>query len=206
LRESRTYFHPDYPYIGCNPDREVVEEGGLVLAELKTASVYAQGWGQPWTDEVPKTYLIQAMDQMAVTGAVRVDIAVLIGGNSAFQIHPIPRDEALCHHLIETGAKWWQTYMLNDCPPPLTDSPVDERFIMDEYPADNGETIAATPELEQLVLRARRARIRTKKREDVQRRYEILLREYMGEAAIMTCGEHGQVTYKSGKKNRTLRY
>lgn len=123
--------HPTAPIIG-NVDRLVVPTGakrashmGRVRAdrilECKTAGIHAAGrdsaWGEPGTDEVPESYLIQGAVYLLLTGCTHLDLAVLIGGNADFRIYTIGRDPELENLLVETARRWWTDHVLADTPP-----------------------------------------------------------------------------------------
>lgn len=67
--------HPQYPWMLASIDRLV--SGPPKVVELKTASPFAAGeWGDPGTDEIPESYLIQVQHQLAVCGLQVADVAL----------------------------------------------------------------------------------------------------------------------------------
>lgn len=104
-----TLYHPDHRFIGCNLDRRVVGEN--VIVQLKTAA----GWkAKEWEeDEIPREYILQEIHELAVSGAERADIAVLIG-NQDFKIKPIYRKDILpaMKDLVAREVHFWETFVL----------------------------------------------------------------------------------------------
>jgi putative phage-type endonuclease len=111
-RRNAMLQHPEYPFMIADIDRWVVgENAGL---ECKTTSVlnrckFSQG-------EFPPNYYVQCMHYMAVTGAERWYLAVLVL-NNAFHVFTIERDENEIQALIETEKHFWQNHVLKKIPP-----------------------------------------------------------------------------------------
>lgn len=109
LGTLRSRFHP---FMLANVDRAVMgEEAGL---EIKTAGVsQAKNWKG---DEIPDAYYCQCLHYLAVTGADRWYIAVLIGGNEALY-KTVERNEDDIKALIETEACFWRRVETRTPPP-----------------------------------------------------------------------------------------
>lgn len=106
--------HPKYEWMYASLDG--IADGDR-LVELKT-SRYAEGWGEPGTDEVPFHYGIQVHHYLAVTGLPVADVAVLLFG-SDFRIYHIEADKELAEQIIEQEAKFWDMVQRRE-PPPLS--------------------------------------------------------------------------------------
>ncbi len=90
-------FHAQYEYMHGHIDRFVLDsdvpligEDGRITAsrilECKTANPFAQSdWGDPGSDQVPLSYLVQCVWYMMLTGIDKTDLAVLFG-NADFRI------------------------------------------------------------------------------------------------------------------------
>ena len=111
-RRNAMLQHPEYPFMTANIDRWVVgENAGL---ECKTTSVlnrtkFSQG-------EFPPNYYVQCVHYMAVTGAERWYLAVLVL-NKAFYVFTIERDEAEIQALIDAEKDFWENHVLKQIPP-----------------------------------------------------------------------------------------
>ena len=111
-RRNAMLQHPEYPFMTANIDRWVVgENAGL---ECKTTSVlnrtkFSQG-------EFPPNYYVQCVHYMAVTGAERWYLAVLVL-NKAFYVFTIERDEAEIQTLIDAEKDFWENHVLKQIPP-----------------------------------------------------------------------------------------
>ena len=114
-RVNSTLYHKDYPFIGCNLDRQVVDE--KVPLECKTAGEFmAKDWKG---NEAPPQYLAQVYHQMAVTGAPYAYLAVLIG-NRDFKWLKVDRDEDAIKTIIEREVAFWNTFVVPKIMPKVT--------------------------------------------------------------------------------------
>jgi len=111
-RRNAMLQHPEYPFMIADIDRWVVGENAGF--EAKTTSVlnrakFNQG-------EFPPRYYVQCMHYMAVTGAERWYLAVLVL-NKSFHVFTIERDEAEINALIEAEKDFWENHVLKKIPP-----------------------------------------------------------------------------------------
>ncbi len=137
-RRNAILQHPDYPWILANIDRWVVgENAGL---ECKTTSIlnrtkFTQG-------EYPPNYYTQCMHYMAVTGAEKWYLAVLVL-NRGFHVFTIERDEAEIAALIQAEKHFWEEHVLKQIPPTPDGSESTSEVIKQLFPeARERETVA----------------------------------------------------------------
>jgi putative phage-type endonuclease len=147
-RVNETKFHKQYPFLGANIDRRVVGEDAIL--EVKTASAWK---AKEWSDEeIPKEYILQVVHYLAVTGASRGYLAVLIG-NQDFQIKIIERDDKMIADLIRKEVDFWQSYVVPKVMPGLgMITSKDAETLYSLYPiADPGSVVALDDKANQLV-------------------------------------------------------
>lgn len=131
--------HSEYPFIACNIDYWVFDKGNRHILECKTANqMKVSCWGEEGTNQIPESYLYQVVYYAAITGAIRVDIAVLIGGQD-FRIYRYDKDEAMEAKLIKVAKKFWNEYILQKTPP----KPTTSEDIAKLYPTSNGRIVKA---------------------------------------------------------------
>ena len=128
-RRNAMLQHPEYPFMTANIDRWVVGENAGF--EAKTTSVlnrtkFAQG-------EYPPNYYVQCMHYMAVTGADRWYLAVLVL-NKAFYVFTIERDEAEIQTLIDAEKDFWENHVLKQIPPAPDGSEATSELIKQLFP------------------------------------------------------------------------
>lgn len=123
-RENAILVNPAYPFAHANVDRVVIgEDAGL---ECKTASTlmmkkFADG-------SYPSHYYVQCMHYMAVTGASKWYLAVLIFGKE-FLVFEIPRNEGEIAALVEQERHLYEL-IKSDTPPPVDGSPATTKAIL----------------------------------------------------------------------------
>jgi len=128
-RRNAMLQHPEYPFMLANIDRWVVgENAGL---ECKTTSVlnrakFNQG-------EFPPNYYVQCMHYMAVTGADRWYLAVLVL-NKSFHVFTIERDEAEIQALIAAEKDFWENHVMKQIPPAPDGSEATSEVIKQLFP------------------------------------------------------------------------
>jgi putative phage-type endonuclease len=106
-RVNKTLIHKEHDFIRANIDRDIV--GHDAILECKTASAYkADEWKD---DEIPAEYIFQCVHYLAVTGAKKCYLAVLIG-NQDFQVKTIDRNEEMIKDLIDKEVEFWETYIV----------------------------------------------------------------------------------------------
>lgn len=134
-RRNAILQHPEYPFMLANIDRWVVgENAGL---ECKTTSVlnptkFSKG-------EYPANYYVQCMHYMAVTGAEKWYLAVLVL-NRAFHVFEIERDEDEIRALIEAEREFWEEHVLKQIPPAPDGSESARQIIKSLYPTTERES------------------------------------------------------------------
>ena len=128
-RRNAILQHPGHTFMTANIDRWVVGENAGV--ECKTTSVlnrakFSQG-------EFPPSYYVQCMHYMAVTGAERWYLAVLVL-NKAFHVFTIERDEAEIEALITAEKYFWENHVLKQIPPAPDGSESTSEIIKQLFP------------------------------------------------------------------------
>lgn len=114
-RMNKMLYNPAYPYAHADIDRKVAgENAGL---ECKTISAF-DAEDKLESGEYPSHYYAQCVHYMAVTGAERWYLAVLLLGRGFYHF-TVERDEDEIRALMEAEAVFWETYVLPDEPPPV---------------------------------------------------------------------------------------
>ena len=128
-RTNYMYRSLKHPFALANLDRLVIGEyAGL---ECKTTSVLNLKTFK--TGDYPDTYYVQCMHYMAVTGAARWYLAVLVL-NQGFYTYIIERDEAEIAALMQEEQHFWDSYVKTDTPPPMDGYPATTEAIKAMYP------------------------------------------------------------------------
>ena len=126
-RDRKHYKHKEYPFMVANIDRKIVGQNAIL--ECKTANQYLL---KEWEDEeIPASYLLQVQHYLAVTGADRGYIAVLVGGQK-FIWKEVPRDEELIEMIIQLEKDFW-SLVESKTPPALDGSSAAEKYLKERY-------------------------------------------------------------------------
>ena len=127
---NRILQHPDYPWMLANIDRQIV--GMNAGLECKTTSPYSKFKFDE--GEINPHYYWQCMHYMAVTGAEKWYVAVLVLGK-AFHVFEIARDEDAIQTLIGAEREFWEEHVAPRVPPLPTGSDADGEALNALYPA-----------------------------------------------------------------------
>lgn len=121
--------HDKYPFMICNLDGVIYENGELCIFEAKTASAYKE---KEWMDNVPPEYQLQIQHYMAITGAKKTYIAALIGGNK-FLYHVVERDEEAIELIIQLEKTFWEEHVVKNLPPEIDGSDATAEYLNEKY-------------------------------------------------------------------------
>lgn len=170
-----------YPFAHANIDRDVVgEDAGL---ECKTTSILRLKEFRG--GEYPASYYAQCVHYMAVTGAARWYLAVLVL-NQGFYHYVIERDQGEIDALMEAEERFWG-HVRRDEPPPV-DGSAATSDALDVIYRDGGGGEVDLFGLETDLTAYLEAKRELK---DVQERlqaHENAIKERMGPAERGTCG------------------
>jgi putative phage-type endonuclease len=98
----------EHPFMLAHLDAKT----GSKPIEAKLALFPRGDFGEEETDEIPTEYVIQTQHQMAVTGAVEVDVPVLMFGK--LRLYIVKRNERLISRIIEEELDFWNRYIVGN--------------------------------------------------------------------------------------------
>lgn len=111
-RRTQMLRNPVFPWAHANIDRWVLgERAGLECKTVKPYDIQSYQEGR-----YPDRFYVQCMHYLAVTGADRWYLAVLVFG-SGFYTFTVERDETEIQALMEAERAFW-AYVESDTPPP----------------------------------------------------------------------------------------
>lgn len=178
-----------YPYAHANIDRDVVgENAGL---ECKTTSILRLKEFKG--GEYPAAYYVQCVHYMAVTGAAKWYLAVLVL-NKGFYHYVIERDEAEIDALMAAEQAFWG-YVERDEPPPV-DGSVATSDALDTIYRDSIGGSADLFGLEDALTGYLSAKAALKQLQAEASKHENTIKERLGELETGLCGKY-RVTWKS---------
>lgn len=199
-RRNAIFQHREHPFMLANIDRWLPgQNAGL---ECKNTSEYCL---PDWEGtEAPREYVLQCNHYMAVTGADRWYLAVLIGGWN-FQWRVIERDEDLIQSLIEIESNFWNDHVLAKVPPAYSHQ--DTEFLKQQYPNSDSEQYVNLPEEEAWPIMSSLYDARRMKKiyEEQEETAKNRIKGMMGEAEKAYYQGELRFTWKTGARSRTFR-
>lgn len=116
-------------------------EGASHLVEIKSTSWrMAKAWGEPGTDAVPEEYLCQAIWQMGVTHAPRVDVVALFD-KDRIETYTVTWHEELWLGLLEIAQRFWRDCIVAKRPPPPDASERYREYLDRAWPRATGKLV-----------------------------------------------------------------
>ena len=174
-------------------------DGLEVLLECKTAGLrQVHKWGEPGTDEVSESYLLQVQWQMAVTGARRVDVVVYLATQALPSIYEVRADPALQAGLLSIGDRFWREHVEPGVPPPLDGSEGAREWLRQTYPRHVSKIRQATPEEVEIAERYRDIYNRAAEAEHEKDEAKAKLSAIIGESEGIEWAA-GRITWKAPK-------
>lgn len=126
VKRNAMFQHRQHPFMLANIDRWL--PGMNAGLEIKNTGEHSK---DDWLGATaPTEYILQSNHYMAVTGADRWFIAVLIGGWD-FQWRVIERDEDLINNLITIESSFWNDNVLAKIPPSFSHQ--DTNLLKERY-------------------------------------------------------------------------
>lgn len=148
LATNKRYYDPDYPFLSCEIDFELMLDGEHINGDCKTVIGFARRkWGDEDTEEVPIEYAAQFMHGLGITRRRKTLVAALIGLDDVAIYWTLADDETI-EAMREKTVTFWNDHVLAGVAP--------DTFTFDDvkllFPVDNGKNIAASAEIAQKVI------------------------------------------------------
>ena len=189
-RVQAMLYNPLYPFAHADVDRMVIgEDAGLECKTTSTLDV-KQFKGV----EFPEKYYAQCVHYMAVTGAKRWYLAVLVFGRGFFTF-VLERDQAEIDALMAAEDSFWTGYVKTDTPPPPDGSEATTEALQTIYAEsqdEERELFGRETMLDEYMMLKRQK----KAIEERQGEIENALKNDLQEAERGRCGVYA-VTWKS---------
>ena len=182
----------EHPFLFCTPDRIGRDELGRPMpVELKCVTAYSAA---EWRDSnAPLMYQAQLQFQMYVMGAVRGDLAAVIG-NTEMVVVPYERNERFIATMIPKLIDFWQRIIGFDAPPIGTHAGVQTWAAL--HPDDNGKEVSLGPDSIAAFHAWKKAKETEKAAKADVERYADQLRLAIGDASYGRVGQAGRLSYK----------
>lgn len=196
MQQHSIFQHPEHPFMLANIDRWVIgQNAGL---EIKNTGEYSRGdWFDGQNEIIPTEYQLQANHYMAILGADRWYVAVLIGGWD-FQWRVIERDEDLIRNLITIEKGFWEENVLKRQIPTFTAQ--DTETLKWMYPESKPKSFEISEAYYELIKRYFDTRIALEHAEEAHEDVKNKIKGIMGEYELAYWQGEKMFSWKSNKK------
>ncbi len=199
IDRNARYQDPEFPFLACELDLELLIDGEEHNAEIKTVSPFAaKAWGEQDTDEIPLYYAAQVMHGLMVKPRKRAIVAALIGVDD-LRLHQIDRDEETIAAIRAKEVEFWRRVQERDAPEPTTAD--DVKWL---YARDGGIVMEADEELVRLCEEIRQGKDIAKQCDARIETLSTRLKCAMGHASTLVYQGQRLATWKSNKDSRTM--
>jgi len=194
IDRNARYQDPEFPFLACELDLELLIDGEEHNAEIKTVSPFAaKAWGEQDTDEIPLYYAAQVMHGLMVKPRKRAIVAALIGVDD-LRLHQIERDEETIAAIRAKEVEFWRRVQERDAPEPTTAG--DVKWL---YARDGGIVMEADEELVRLCEEIRQGKDIAKQCDARIETLSTSLKCAMGHASTLVYQGQRLATWKSNK-------
>ena len=143
LSSTPMLIHPSWSFMSATPDGiwlpDELERAPNLIGALQSQSIPVDAkttmrwndFGEEGTDDIPQEYVMQAQQQMAVTGAPRCALPVL--KNMEASIYAVVRNDDLIGHIMEAEKEMMERLENSDPPEPNWEHPKTYDIIRNMY-------------------------------------------------------------------------
>jgi len=185
--------HKTEPYIRSHFD--FISANGKVLVEIKNYNAMVRNkFGEDGSSQIPATDLAQCIHEATVHGVDQVVLGVLFGGQELC-CFPINVTDEQKDRLVKTLAELWGHVQAKN--PPLPESSEDAKLL---WKQDDGATMVANKQVEQLCSQLAYLKQRIKEMETEEDKIQGLIQTYMQTASdLMSADGKILATWKNAK-------
>ncbi len=149
LDRQRAAVHPEHEWMRATLDgRAYPAEPPVPIGVVEAKA--SNGLDGRWKDGLPEHIIIQAQHQMAVDGAKRAYVAVLLHGDS-FLWFQLERDEGAIAQLMEIEERFWSRHVLTGVAPDVDASDQTAQALRRAYARPAGEMRELPPVASELI-------------------------------------------------------
>jgi putative phage-type endonuclease len=195
---NERYVDPEYPFLACEIDFELMLDGEHINCDAKSVSGFARKkWGEEDTEDVPIEYAAQFMHGLMVTGRRTCLVAALRSFDDV-DIYWTRRDDETIAGMRAKLVDFWVNHVQADVPP----DPLVFADIKALFPDDNGQAIEATDEIAEKVAQLQQVKERIKAFEEAEEALQFEIAEFISPNAILKYEGREIATWKGQQTAR----
>ena len=131
IQPAWTEHDREVPVLCATPDFDcfnaVSDSDRSHAVQIKNRGGWPRGWGDQWSDAVPRPVLLQVHAELTVTELPWIDVAVLLSGNQ-FRCYRIRKDEDISAEIRTVVDTFWRTHVEADVPPTIAGNGASDYF------------------------------------------------------------------------------
>lgn len=185
-----------WPWMLASPDGFVIADDEPIFEAKTTMSWRKHEWAD---DQTPQKALAQTMHYLAVTGAPRAYIAVLI--DNRIQWREVARDDELIEDIAELERRFWHEHVLTKEMPPVDASSSTTDALDALFPGNTDDTIEFDDETLQAYELWVTAKSTVKSAEEDEAFYANRLKAFIGDRMGATVDGELRVSWKAHERN-----
>lgn len=187
LEAKESYHHPQFDFLVAHLDGLVLNTQPAEGVEIKCADKFlAEEFGEVGSDQVPIRHVYQVTHYMAVTGIRRFHLGVLIGGNDSRR-YVIDYDPTLADMLVARARAFWKC--VETRVPPVARSLADADYL---WPRSDEHRLKASEKILEALTHLTRLRGEERRASREADEYELQIKAYMGNSAILADPNNGR--------------
>jgi putative phage-type endonuclease len=198
LASNQRYVDPEFPFLSCEIDFELLLDGEHINCDAKSVSGFARKkWGEVDTEDVPIEYAAQFMHGLMVTGRRRCLVAALRSFDDVDIFWTIRDDETIAA-MRPKLVSFWVDHVLADVPPdPMV---FDDIKIL--FPTDDGQSVEASQDIAEKVEQLRAVKARIKEFEEAEEALRFEIADFISPHARLAFGGRDICTWKGQNDTR----
>lgn len=198
LRMNQRYVHPEYPFLACEIDFELLCDGQEITGDAKSVHGFARKkWGDEQTDEMPIEYAAQFQHGMGIRGRDKCVVFALIGLDDV-AIYWLDRDQETIDGMRERCVEFWERNIVGGERPDILT--YDDASTL--WAKDDGTSIEADDEVARKVAAYQVAKATAKQYEEKADALKLDIVEFMQPHATLTHGGAPIATWKTQTASR----
>jgi len=197
---NQRYVDPEYPFLSCEIDFELLLDGAHINCDAKSVSGFARKkWGEVDTEDVPIEYAAQFMHGLMVCpGRRQRCLVAALRSFDDVDIFWTLRDDETIAAMRQKLVRFWLDHVVADVPP----DPLVFDDIKALFPLDNGAAVEANEDIAEKVRQLREVKARIKAFEEAETALKFEIAEFISPNARLSFGGVDIATWKAQNDTR----
>lgn len=195
---NERYTDPEFPFLSCEIDFEVLLDGEHINCDAKSVTGFARKkWGDEDSEDVPIEYAVQFMHGLMITGRRRCLVAALRSFDDV-DIFWTLRDDETIAGMRPKLVEFWVDHVISDTAPDTW------KFsdITALFPHDNGLAVEATQDIADKVAQLAEIKARLKEYEEAEEALKFEIADYISPHSRLAFGGRDLMTWKGQSDTR----